>query len=105
MKSNIEKTTQMPKWKVGENHRIEYPTPGGGCVVVVGEYKIGDYNHRNLIVQAVNQYVALKAVAEAAQIFIESKGIDGHVSLCPCKGCILKKALAALQSTEKEGKS
>lgn len=47
-------------WTVGEQHRIESPTPGGGCIVVVQERSIGDYRDRKLICAAPELLEALK---------------------------------------------
>lgn len=40
----------------------------------------------------------LKTVAKAAEAFAISKGIEGHVSVCECKGCLLRNALNAIPS-------
>lgn len=109
--NKIKSVAAKPMWKVGEGHRIEYPTPGGGCVVVISEHSCGDYRHRNLIVQAVNEYDALCAVAEVAKDAIKqshhqacqaSRGRDIG-DRCNCFIGKLRKSLATLATLREKG--
>lgn len=57
--SNETKHTQK-QWRVGKLRRIEEPTLGGGCIVIVGELEISTGEQARLIAAAPELLEALR---------------------------------------------
>jgi len=74
-------------WAVGDDHSIESPTPGGGCVVVIGRHKILGYTgeqaaaNARLIAAAPCMLLALTiARAHIRRALDEIPENDGHLA-------------------------
>lgn len=105
-KMSVANHTPTP-WRVGKGHRIEYGTPGGGCVVVVDEHSINGLGMDAFIAHAANAHeemlIALKQLA--VRFPLEFKTTT-HPPKCTCNQftdndfCRHLDALAAIDKAE-----
>ena len=84
---NAHNTHTPGPWTLGDHHRIESPTPGGGCVLIVSERKIsgqtGEQQAANarLIAAAPAMLEALHGLKKCAAITAERLDIDSSAAI------------------------